>query len=213
MLYRNRIQEIYRKRAATYDLEVRLFHLLGFREKRCRSAAVEALALKPGNTVIDIGCGTGRNFSYIREKTGNNARLTGVDLTKEMLEKAKKRVLRHGWFNVDLAHEDVSKFNFPKGVDGIISSFMFSTMSEHGNLIERAVQAIRTGGRFVILDVKEPTQWPAWCFKLSLNFIKPYGTIYEHLSLKPWETMEKYCKQVTIREFYAGAIYMAAGEI
>jgi hypothetical protein len=81
------------------------------------------------------------------------------------------------------------------------------------NIIERAAQSLRPGGRLVILNVKEPPLWPSWCFKLSCSlFIQPYGTLYEHLRQKPWETMSRYFRNVSIREFYAGAIYMAAGD-
>ena len=194
-------------------MELRLLHLFGFWESRYRSAAVDALKLRPGNTVVDVGCGTGRNFRYLQEKIGGNGRLTGVDLTKEMLEKAGTRVLRHGWTNVDLLQEDASEFNFPIEADGIISTFMLSTMPEHEKIIEHAAQSLRPGGRLVILDVKEPL-WPSWFFKISCRFFyQPYGTLYEHLRQKPWETMKRHFKSVTIREFYAGAVYMAAAEI
>jgi hypothetical protein len=44
------------------------------------------------------------------------------------------------------------------------------------------------------------------------SFMQPYGTLYEHLGQKPCETMSRYFRNVSIREFYAGAIYMAAGD-
>jgi ubiquinone/menaquinone biosynthesis C-methylase UbiE len=212
-MHRNRIQEIYRKRAATYDLELRFLRFVGFWESRYRKAAVEALKLRTGDTVFDLGCGTGRNFPYIRETIGGNGRLTGVDLTKEMLERAKSRVIRHGWQNVDLVEEDVSKFSSSAGANGIISTFVLSTLPEPEGVIERAAQLLAPGGRFVILDVKEPAQWPLWFFKQSFSvFIKPYGTRYEHFSHKPWELMKRHFQHVSFQEFYLGAIYMAAGE-
>jgi demethylmenaquinone methyltransferase/2-methoxy-6-polyprenyl-1,4-benzoquinol methylase len=212
-MQKNRIQEIYRKRAATYDLELRFLRFVGFWEGRYRRAAVEALKLMSGDTVFDLGCGTGRNFSYIREAIGSNGHLTGVDLTSEMLEKARSRVIRHAWTNVELAEADASKFSSPFEADGIISTFVLSTVPEPDKVIERAMHLLRPGGRFVILDVKEPALWPSWCFKPSVSvFIKPYGTLYEHFRQKPWESMKRHFKHVSMQEFYLGAIYMAVGE-
>ena len=86
-------------------------------------------------------------------------------------------------------------------------------MPDDEKTIERAAHSLRPGGRFVILDVKEPALWPSWCFKVSCRFfIKPYGTLYEHFRQKPWESMKRHLKNVSVREFYFGAIYMAAGE-
>jgi ubiquinone/menaquinone biosynthesis C-methylase UbiE len=48
--------------------------------------------LKAGDTVVDIACGTGANFSFLQEKIGSNGRIVGVDFTDAMLTKAKERV-------------------------------------------------------------------------------------------------------------------------
>lgn len=69
------------------------------------------------------------------------------------------------------------------------------------------------GGRFVILDIKEPPLWPTWFFKLALFTIKPFGASYELYERKPWEEMAKYFKGITVSEGYGGAIYMAMGEM
>ena len=58
---------IYRKRAKNYDLYARLFPLLGFRQQVYRTKAVQALNLRPGDTVVDIGCGTGLNFPLLEQ--------------------------------------------------------------------------------------------------------------------------------------------------
>ena len=52
----------------------------------------------------------------------------------------------HGWANVELMHADPSRFNVPIDVDGILSTFMLSTVPEHENIIERAAQSLRPGG-------------------------------------------------------------------
>jgi demethylmenaquinone methyltransferase/2-methoxy-6-polyprenyl-1,4-benzoquinol methylase len=213
MLCKNEIQEIYRKRAARYDWTVNLFYLIGVREIRYRKAAVEALDLKPGSAVIELGCGTGLNFRYLEEKIGSAGRLIGVDFTKEMLERAQEKVHHYGWSNVELVQEDATQYRFPNHVDGIISSFVFSCMPEHESIIERAARSLRPSGRLVILDIKEPQLWPLWAYKLALLTQKPFGASYEILKQKPWETMGKYFRRVTVKERHIGTIYIAVGEM
>jgi ubiquinone/menaquinone biosynthesis C-methylase UbiE len=210
---KDEMQELYRKRAASYDRILNLFYLFGFRQIRYRKAAVEALDLKPGSTVVELGCGTGLNFRYLEETIAGAGTLIGVDLTKEMLERAEHKVRRCGWSNVELVQEDATKYRFPNHIDGIISSFMFSTVPEHEGIIERAARALRPGGRLVILDIKEPQRWPLWAYKLALLTQRPFGTSYEILKQKPWETMGKYFRRVTVTEGLAGAIYIAVGEM
>jgi demethylmenaquinone methyltransferase/2-methoxy-6-polyprenyl-1,4-benzoquinol methylase len=64
-LSKNQIRDLYRDRAANYDLSVNLYYLAGIRVAKYRNRAVSTLRLKPGDTVVDIGCGTGLNFSYL----------------------------------------------------------------------------------------------------------------------------------------------------
>ncbi len=52
----------YRDRAQHYDITANLYYLFGFREWAYRRKAVQALRLRPGDTVVEIGCGTGLNF-------------------------------------------------------------------------------------------------------------------------------------------------------
>jgi hypothetical protein len=62
--------DLYRKRAPRYDWSAQLYYVLGFREWAYRKKAVRALRLRPGDTVVEIGCGTGLNFGLLQEAVG-----------------------------------------------------------------------------------------------------------------------------------------------
>ena len=64
---------------------------------RLRRLAVDRLALKPGEVVLDVGCGTGLSFSLVEERIGPEGGLIGVDPSPDMLAKARERVKRHGY--------------------------------------------------------------------------------------------------------------------
>lgn len=83
-------------------------YLLG-NEKRLRRETIGSLHLQPGQTVLDVACGTGRNFPLILEKIGPTGKLVGVDYTSDMLVRAKERVEREGWKNVELIQADAAR--------------------------------------------------------------------------------------------------------
>src|SRR5215831_8617605 len=67
-----------------------------------RKRIVEELKIRPGERVVEIGCGTGSNFEAIQTALQNSGELIGVDCSAPMLGKAADRVRRHGWKNVRL---------------------------------------------------------------------------------------------------------------
>ena len=62
-----------------------------------RRRAVSALGLKAGDTVLEIGAGTGRNFPYLVEAVGPSGTVIGVDASQGMLAEARKLIERRGW--------------------------------------------------------------------------------------------------------------------
>src|SRR6476661_4174384 len=77
---REHLIETYRKKARHYDVTSRLYPVPGYPQGAHRHRAVHALGLRPGDSVIDIGCGTGLNFPLIEEAIGPGGQIVGVDL-------------------------------------------------------------------------------------------------------------------------------------
>jgi demethylmenaquinone methyltransferase/2-methoxy-6-polyprenyl-1,4-benzoquinol methylase len=76
------VKSAYERNARSYDLSVKIFYrLIGLRIGEYRRRAVSYLNLKPGDFVVDIGCGTGLCFSLLMEKIGPNGMLFGVDIS------------------------------------------------------------------------------------------------------------------------------------
>jgi demethylmenaquinone methyltransferase/2-methoxy-6-polyprenyl-1,4-benzoquinol methylase len=209
---KNEIQDLYRKRAANYDLSANLYYLIGFREAKYRKRAVSALGLEPGDTVVEIGCGTGLNFSYLLNSVGETGTLIGVDLTNAMLEKAGDRLQRKGWRNVQLVHMDAAVYEFPSQLKGVISTFALTLVPEYKEVIEHAFHALEPDGRFVILDLKKPDRWPLWLVKVGVFITKPFGVSLGLAERKPWQVMDKYFARVTVTEVFGGFVYIAVGE-
>jgi ubiquinone/menaquinone biosynthesis C-methylase UbiE len=211
-LTKSELRDLYGKRAAHYDFSANLYYLIGFREARCRKRAVSALGLKSGDTVVEVGCGTGLNFPYLLQSVGETGRLIGIDLTDAMLQKAMKRVERNRWRNVELVEADAASYAFPAGIQGVLSTFALTLVPEYEKVIDRAARALVTGGRLVIADFKKPDQWPLWLVKIGVLLTKPFGVSLDLTERKPWQAMMKYVANVTVTECFGGSVYIAVGE-
>ncbi len=211
------VGRIYRKGAQRYDSAVHLFDLFrpfGFDIPAWREEAVRALDLKRGDTVVDVGCGTGLNFPLLQEAIGPEGRIVGVDLSAAMLDQARGRVAEKGWQNVELICGDAAQFVFPPGVDGVLSTFALILVPECGQVVRNACQALGPGRRLVVLDMAWPASWPPW-FRHMLFFLRSYGVTDEVLRRRPWETIWRTMQQnlvdTTRKSLFMGGFYLAAG--
>lgn len=210
-LTKQEILQLYRKRSRWYDFTANLYYLIGFREWAYRKKAVAALNLQPGDTVVEIGCGTGLNFSLLQRAVGEKGKIVGVDLTEAMLEAARQRCERNHWSNVELIQSDAANYDFPVGVNGVISTFALTLSPDYDEIIRRSGQALAPGGRCVIADLKLPTGWSGKLLPVLLPFFRPFGVTADLADRRPWESLEKHFNQATMREMYFGYTYIATG--
>ena len=211
-LNKKSLVELYQKRAKHYDISANLYYLLGIREFAYRKLAVEALKLDRGDTVVELGCGTGLNFSLLRDRVGPEGKVVGVDLTASMLSSANKRIERNNWTNIDLIECDAVTYKFPKRVDGIISTFAITLIAEFDKIIKNGAAALSSGKRLAVLDFRMPDNWPMWLVKFFVVLTRPFGVTLDLADRHPWESIDQYLDLKEFKHFYFGGIYIAAGE-
>ena len=212
-LAKGETRDLYRRRARRYDAAVRLYRLLGFRMDSYRRQTVEALALRPGDTVVDLACGTGLNFGLLQHAVGPSGKLVGVDLTDGMLSQAERRVSRAGWHNVELVQADIADYVIEQGAGGVLSTMAITLVPEFDAVIEQASRALRPGRRLAVLDMKRPGRWPEWLVRMAAWLNSPYGVSLDLADRHPWESVRRYLREVEYREFYFGALYLSVGEV
>lgn len=205
------IIQIYRKRAKRYDVTANLYYLIGSRPRKYRKMAVDALGLCPGDTVVEIGCGTGLNFGFLEKPVGPRGKIIGLDLTDAMLERARKRVKKKCWDNVELIRTDAAEYSFPDAVDGILSFFAMCLIPEYDRVIFNGANALLPGRQFVILEPR-PLQKPIWLQKLFLLITRPFGASPDDFNQCPWESIERYLRNFSYRKLFFGLVYLARGE-
>jgi ubiquinone/menaquinone biosynthesis C-methylase UbiE len=129
-----------------------------------RHTARLALGLKPGQRVLDLACGTGLNFSHLRELVGEPGQVTGVDLSPRMLDVARKLIAAHGWKNVEVREADAASLPFPDAsLDQAIVSFALNIIPDYVGAIEEVKRVLVRGGKFVALEMTPALHaLPAW---------------------------------------------------
>ncbi len=124
-----------------------------------RRKAVAALNLKPGDVVLEIGAGTGRNFPYLVEAVGPSGTVIGVDASAGMLAEARKLIERNGWSNVELLQQDAAQFQVDHDLDAVLFSLSYSVLPEPRPALARAWERLRPSSRVVVMDLGLPDNW------------------------------------------------------
>jgi ubiquinone/menaquinone biosynthesis C-methylase UbiE len=210
-----RLIATYRKKAKHYNVTSRLYPAPGYPQQIFRRRAVRALGLRPGDCVVDVACGTGQNFPLIEQAIGPEGRIVGVDLTDAMLAQARQRIESSGWRNVSLVQGDAAAFEFPAGVDAILSTYALSQVPECGEVIAHGAAALAAGRRWVVLDLKAPELAPRWLTRLGLAAARPFASIDEWVERRPWETIRAAMREelvdVSWSDLLFGTAFLAAG--
>lgn len=206
------VAQVYDKRAKRYDLTAHLYYLIGVRVFAYRKMAVDALDLKRGDTVVEIGCGTGLNFPLLRAAVGPEGKIVGIDLSPEMLAIAGERIKRNNWNNIELVHSDAATYQFPNAVDGVISTGALTYIPQYDQVIERGAKALAPGKRFVIVDFKKPANWPLWLIKVFFFTMRPFGVTLDITERHPWESIGRHLRTVQFKQLFFGGAYICIGE-
>jgi ubiquinone/menaquinone biosynthesis C-methylase UbiE len=186
---------------------ITFFEWLLFLPRGLRKEAVSRLSLRPGDKVLEVGCGTGRNFPYLSEAVGKAGRVYGVDLSPGMLRKARALCARNGFANIDLTQGDAADFTAPLPLDAVFFSLSYNTMPHHLTVLRRAWNALRPGGRLVIMDAKLP---PGLAGRLILPFSLwlMKRTLLGNPYIQPWEDLKQFCLHFDQDEFLFGSYYI-----
>ena len=212
---REHLIETYRKKAKHYDITSRFYPVPGYPQRAQRLRAVEALGLSPGDSVVEIACGTGLNFSLLEQAIGPNGRIVGVDLTDAMLAQARQRIETNGWRNVSLVQADAAEFDFPTKVDAILSTYALTQVPECAQVIAHGAAALSARGRWVVLDLKMPNNTPRWQTQLGIATVGRFASLHEWIVRRPWEAiraaMQAELTDFSWTELCFGTAFLAAG--
>jgi len=114
-----------------------------------RVAAIDLLGIKPGDRVLEIGVGTGLNLPLYP----SNCMVTGIDISAEMLQKARQRSKELGLTNVTLGLMDASNLEFPENTfDHVLATYVISAVPDPVKTLLEMRRVCRPSGHLVILN-------------------------------------------------------------
>ncbi|TPJ57183.1 class I SAM-dependent methyltransferase [Mesorhizobium sp. B2-7-1] len=163
---------VYRWQRHIYDL-TRKYYLLG------RDRLIDGLDVPQAGTVLELGCGTGRNIALAARRYPE-ARFFGLDISAEMLETANAAIAREGLSDkVSLARGDATDFNAKtlfgiEHFDRVFVSYSLSMIPSWEKTVSAALAALAPGGSLHVVDFGQQEGLPNWFRALLRGWLRKF---------------------------------------
>ncbi|MBL0148732.1 MAG: methyltransferase domain-containing protein [Ideonella sp.] len=192
----------YRRRAGIYDLELALFEPL-------RRKAVDRLALQRGETVLDVGCGTGLSLALLKQGVGASGHIIGIEQSPEMIARARARVAQHRYRHVRLLCAPAEEAPIVGLADAALFHFTHDIL-RRPEALHHVLQHLKPGARVVATGL----QWAAvWALPVNLAVL---GAALRSVSSlqglrRPWSLLAQGLEAVEVQSLMLGAVFLAEG--
>jgi arsenite methyltransferase len=118
-------------------------------------------ALRPGETVLDLGSGAGNDVFIARHEVGPEGRVIGVDMTPDMIAKARTNAGKLGFDNVEFRLGEIEHLPVEAGsIDVIISNCVLNLLPDKAPAFKEMFRVLRPGGRFCVSDIVATGELP-----------------------------------------------------
>lgn len=137
------IERVYSAYSRVYD------RIFGKVFQDSREVLAEALLARPGERVLEVGVGTGLLLPLYADR----CRVTGIDLSDGMLDKARERVAQLGLSNVTLERMDAGAMSFADdSFDTVVAAYVVTAVPDHRALMREMVRVVRPEGRILLVN-------------------------------------------------------------
>lgn len=195
--------QMYRWRSPIYDWQLAPYEYI-------RQLAVQRLGLKTGQTVLDVGCGTGMSLPLLREAVGERGKVIAVEQCPEMIERARERVQRHGWRNVELVVSPIEQATLPPA-DAALLHFTHDIL-QSPQALDHVLQGLKPGARLACTGLKWTSPW-----YLGLNALVGFHALQSVTTLQgldcPWAPLLARGLDLQIDTTLLGTVFVASGRV
>ena len=193
---------LYRSKAAGYDASAEFTMPL-------RRRTIALLQLQAGQTVLDVGAGTGLSYALLRQGVGEQGRVLAFEQSPDMFALAQQRVQREGWANVWHTNAPAETVQLPALADAVLFNYTHDICRTPA-AVANILRQLRPGARVAMAGIKF---FPWWTGPLNLlPWLKnrPYNAKAADL-WAPWSHVAARCEHFHWQHTQCGMGYIASG--
>jgi demethylmenaquinone methyltransferase/2-methoxy-6-polyprenyl-1,4-benzoquinol methylase len=188
------VKELFNTISKGYDRTNKIMSLGN--DERWRKAVVERAKIRPGDSILDVCCGTAKLTMQLAEATGSSGQVTGLDFSENMISVGKQNIAKHPLqANITLLQGNAMSLPFPaEQFDAVTVAWGLRNVPDISQTLAEVLRVLKPEGKFVSLDMSKP-QAPV--------FRQAYWLYFE--KLVPWIGRLSAGKESAYRYFYESA--------
>ena len=180
--------------------------------KPLRQKAVQLLQLKPGDRVLDVGCGPGGSFPYLVDAVGPSGDVVGVEISPEIAINARRRIQKNGWSNVQVIVADARTVRLEGKFNGLL---MFAAHDIYASpqALDNLFQYLKGDARVAAFGAKLSGGHFGWILNPFLR-LAPSKLSFPStpaIDSQPWRLLEERVGELTVEEHFFGWMFLAWG--
>ncbi|HEY2130029.1 MAG TPA: methyltransferase domain-containing protein [Streptosporangiaceae bacterium] len=195
-------QPAYCGHARSYDRRTGIFQ--GYRR-----AVVEALPVRRGQVVLDVGCGTGLCHGPLQEKVGPQGSVVGIEESPEMVAVARERIEQEGWRNVTVVQSPAEDAQIASIADAALFCAVHDIL-QSPDALRNVLSKLRPGAGVAAGGGKWAAPWMVAVNVPVTMLHAPYVRSFEGFG-RPWHHLAQLLEDVHVRQLELGSGYILTG--
>ncbi len=179
---------------------------------RLRGEAVRRLNLKPGDRVMDAGCGNGGSFPFLLEQVGPTGEVVGIEISPEMASRARAHIRENGWHNVSVIEAPAQTAPIEGHFDSLLL-FAAHEVLTSPEALDHLFAHLKAQGGVAAFGAKLTDPPAGWLTNPFFRMIsKKWLPLSPPIDTRPWRLLEGRMVQMRVEARMGGVMYLVSGK-